>query len=269
MTTNSLARKAVMWLLLATFGVSFTLACDQCFFTSEDAEDCRVYGNIDGVLVAWTRASKQCLDSYNLKVTGVDPFSAGCDPESVNTFVNAVRLGTIPNSVLAGLGVANGGFFEPGAGGSYVLKSTITVDRQTISCEGSSSDCYTAMRSYFADGAPGQQERNDVCSTILTRVANDREVEQATSRIRICQDIMDGLVPSVSCGNLVDEVQTAMDQAPDKLCSGFGFGSGTSVAPGCELQAGSPNEPSSDSNRYTPQASWIISSVAVVLVNVI
>jgi hypothetical protein len=123
------------------------------------------------------------------------------------------------------------------------------------------------MRSYFADGAPGEQERNDVCGTILTRVANDREVEQSTSRIRICQDISDGVEPPASCGDLIVEVQVAMDQSPDKPCSGFAFGPDTSVAPGCEVQVDNTVEPSSGINKCHLLSSWIISFALAMLAN--
>ena len=206
--------------------------CDQCFFTSDDADDCRVYGKIDGVLVSWLKASEDCLDAYQIQNTGIDPFSVGCDPSNVNTFVNSgLSGGAIPNSVLAGLGVSEGGFYE--GDDLYVLKDNITVGGVSYDCEVAKSNCYNAMKTYFADGE-GAQEMADVCNKILGQVRVDRELEQSDARNRICQDIKDGTTPATDCGSLVDEVQSAVDAEPDKICAGFAFGSGTTTAPGCE-----------------------------------
>lgn len=210
--------------------------CDMCFFTSDDASDCRVYGKIDGNLTSWTKASEDCLDAYTIKNTGVDPLSVGCgDPPNANTFVNfGIRQGIIPNSVLPGLGVAAGGFFEQGSGRAYVLKDSITVNGETIDCEASESDCYAAMRTYFAIGGAGAQELQDVCDTILANVANDRELEQSAARNRICQDIQGGTTPPTGCGDLVSEVQKAMDEYPEKqACSSFAFGPDNDVSQHC------------------------------------
>jgi len=87
--------------------------CDQCFFTSDDADDCRVYGKIDSVLVSWEKASEDCKDAYSIVITSIDPSLVGCDPDNVNTFVNSgINAGAIPTSVRAGLGVAEGYFFK-------------------------------------------------------------------------------------------------------------------------------------------------------------
>ena len=220
----------LIWLCDVT--VTAQDSCDQCFFTSDDADDCRVYGKIDGVLVSWLKAPEDCLDAYQIENTGIDPFSVGCDPKNVNTFVNSgLSGGTIPNSVLPGLGVSEGGFYE--GDDLYVLKENITVGGVSYDCESAKSNCYNAMKAYFAEGE-GAQEMEDVCDKILGQVRVDSELEQSDARNRICQDIKDGTTPPTECGSLVDEVQSAIDAAPDKICSGFAFGSGTTTAPGCE-----------------------------------
>jgi len=118
-----------------------------------------------------------------------------------------------------------------------VLKDTITVNGETFDCEASSSSCYNAMKIYFADGE-GAQEMDDVCAKILAQVAVDNELEQSDARNRICQDIKEGTTPPSSCGTLVDEVEAAIAAEPDKICAGFAFGPGTTIAPGCEDAAG-------------------------------
>ena len=257
----------ISWIVLdSSFGgKALAQTCDQCFFTSDDADDCRVYGKIDGQLTSWRKAPQECLDAYNIKNTGIDPFSAGCDPSNANTFVNSgLRAGVIPNSVLGGLGVSEGGFFEQQQSGSYVLKDSITVNGETISCETSASNCYNAMKTYFADDAAGQAEMDDVCSQILNKVANDREIEQSDARNRICQDIKENTTPPTACGALVTEVQEAIDAAPNKICAGFAFGPGTTIAPGCEDPQPSNTSDQTTSGSYSMFAGF---SLLLVLLN--
>ena len=200
-----------------------------------------MYGKIEGELVSWAKASEDCLDAYSLRNSGIDPFSVGCDPRNVNTFVNSgLSGGAIPNTVLPGLGVAEGGFFEQQGTDVYVLKDSITVNGESFDCQASQSSCYNAMKEYFAIGAAGEGEMDDVCCTILSKVALDNEIEQSDARNRICQDFKEGTSPATACGTLIDEVQAAIDAAPDKICAGFAFGTGTgtTVAPGCEGQVG-------------------------------
>ena len=251
----------ILALTVTIFPWSFAQdSCDQCFFTSDDAEDCRVYGKIDGVLVSWLQASEDCLDAYQIQNTGIDPFSVGCDPINVNTFVNSgLSGGTIPNSVLAGLGVSEGGFYE--GDDVYVLKDNITVNGFSYDCQASQSDCYNAMKAYFTEFSDGAQEVADVCDKILGQVRVDRELEQSDARNRICQDIKDGTTtPSTDCGLLVDEVQSAVEAEPDKSCSGFAFGSGTTTAPGCEGL--DPVSNNSSTTKTTTSASAMVPSNA-------
>ena len=208
--------------------------CDQCFFTSDDADDCRVYGKIDGELVSWLKAPNDCLNAYQIQNTGIDPFSVGCDPQNVNTFVNSgLSGGSIPNSVLAGLGVSEGGFYDE-LNSVNVLKDSITVNGVSYDCKEAKSICYNAMKVYFVDGAAGAQEMDDVCQKILGQVRVDAELEQSDARNRICQDIKEGTTTFSSCGTLVEEVQSTIDLEPDKICAGFAFGPGKTMAPGCE-----------------------------------
>ena len=261
----------ILFLMAAPLGQAQE-TCDQCSFADDEGDDCRVYGKIDGELTSWTKAPQACLDSYNIKITGVDPFSSGCDPPSATTFVNSgIKGGVLPNSVLAGLGENSGGFFDVKNKGEYVLKLGITIDGKFIPCQRETSTCYAAMREYFADGEPGEQERKQVCETIFARVANDRELEQSSSRIRVCEDIRGGVAPSTSCGALVQEVQAAIDDKPDKICAGFAFGTGSGrqkttttpvVAPGCgEALAKNETVSASSANTVTIMATGFVAAV--------
>lgn len=221
--------------------------CDQCQFTSNDAEDCKVYGAIDDELIAWNRASTDCLDLYNILIASIDPSSVGCsNPQNVNSFVNGIKFEIIPNSVRGGLGESQVGFFEE-QNGVYVLKDTITIDGTTIDCEASESDCYNAMKDYFAV-SPGAEEMDQVCETVVNKQSLDRELEQSAVRNRLCTDVKAGVsLPSV-CEPLASQVSEEVQSNPDKDCSGFQFGPGNKVPPGCEdTLAGDSSNPTSGS----------------------
>ena len=148
--------------LILLVAIQAKAECDQCFFTSGDSDDCKVYGKIDGQLIPWNRASQACIDIYGNNVASIDPFGVGCDPRSVNTFVNSgISGGNIPNSILGGLGVAEGGFFVEQQGGRYGLKDSITINGVVYDCSNSASTCYDAMKTYF-QSTTGANEVDDV-----------------------------------------------------------------------------------------------------------
>jgi hypothetical protein len=211
-------------------------SCDQCRFGGNDAADCKVYGQIDGTLVAWTRASSDCLDAFNIKIASIDPASVGCNtnPVNVNTFVNAIRFQTIPNSVLGGLGGDND-FFVQDAAGIYSLNDSIVVAGQSYDCQTSESDCYTALKTYF-ESTTGAAEMADVCDTVIDQVLVDRELEQSTVRIRLCREEEEETSPesATACQVLADQVAAKNDELPNTECSGFGFGPDPIAIPGCD-----------------------------------
>ena len=231
--------------------------CDQCFFTSDDDADCLVYGKIDGRFVSYPRASQACLDAYEIKVAVVDPFSVGCDPINVNTFVNyGVKNGVLSNSVLAGLGIAEGGFFDE-VDGMNVLKDSITVEGTTYDCEASSSDCYNAMKTYFATAA-GMVEVNQVCTTIVNKVFLGKETEQNVLRDRLCLEKDEGATLDSACDNVAQSIQAKRDVEPDLPCQNFAFGTANSTVPGCKGKGpslGGSNNNSTSSSMLLPYAS--------------
>lgn len=218
-------------------------SCDQCRFggADNDTADCKVYGQIGGTLVAWTRASADCLNAFNIKIASTDPTSVGCntDPINANAFVNAIRFETIPNSVLGGLGGDND-FFVQDAAGIYSLNDSIVVAGQSYDCETSESDCYTALKTYF-ESTTGAAEMADVCDTVIDQVLVDRELEQSTVRIRLCQEEEEEEETSSSsesaaavCQVLADQVAAKKAELPNTVCSGFGFGPDPIAIPGCD-----------------------------------
>jgi hypothetical protein len=240
---------------LVLFILSFcTLAhgeCDQCQFTSTDAEDCKVYGAIDNQLIAWNRASSECLDLYNIAIASIDPSTVGCgNPRNLNSFVNGIKFETIPNSVRGGLGESEGGFFEQQGGGLYTLKNTITIGGTIIDCEASESDCYNAMKDYFAV-SQGMEEMDQVCDAVVNKVSVDRELEQSTARNRLCTDLKAAISPSSLCEPLASQVSDEVNANPDKDCSGFQFGPGNMEIPGCEtIEGGDSSYPASGALSY-------------------
>jgi hypothetical protein len=195
-----------------------------------------VYGPIDGTLVAWTRASSDCLNAYNIKIASLDPASVGCntDPVNVNAFVNAIRFETIPNSVLGGLGGDND-FFVQDAAGIYSLNDSIVVAGESYDCQTSESDCYTALKTYF-ESTTGAAEIADVCDTVINQVLVDRALEQSTVRIRLCQEeeTSSSSGSAAACQVLADQVAAKKAEYPNTMCSGFGFGPDPIAIPGCD-----------------------------------
>lgn len=237
-------------LLLLSFCTLISGECDQCQFTANDEEDCKVYGAIDDQLIAWHAASSDCLEQYTIAISSIDPSSVGCDnPRNVNSFVNGIRFETIPNSVRGGLGVSESGFFEQGQNGVYALKDTITVNGSTFDCEASESNCYNAMKDYFAV-SPGMEEMNEVCDTVVNKVAVDRELEQSTVRNQLCSDIKAGTSPPTVCEPLATQVSDEVNANPTKDCSGFQFGPGNMEIPGCGTIGGSSNSGNTTSGAF-------------------
>lgn len=246
-------------LLLVLIGnISKVAACDQCqFVDSIDESNCKVYGTIDGMLIAWNRASQECLDAYNIKISSLDPLSAGCgEVANVNSFVNAIRFGTLENSVLGGLG--DNSFFVQDTNGVYSLNDSIVVSGTTYDCEASVSNCYNAMKDYFATTS-GMREMQDVCGTLRAKVIVDKELEQSTLRIRLCEEIQSGAVVS-ACVALGDQVDAQMGVYPDKECSGFAFGSGTKAIPGCATSTtgGTPASGGPHHTKYMAALLWLL-----------
>jgi hypothetical protein len=208
--------------------------CDACKWDGTDIEDCKEYGYIDDELVGWEVASADCLDAYGNNIASPDP-SASC--ASANSFVNALRFGDLASSTAKlGLGMAEGGFFTQDSNENPILKDSITVDGTTYDCTVSEADCYNAMKPYFATSA-GQTEMMQVCDVLANQGLVDRQLEQSTTRTRLCQELNSGTVIATGCETLSSQVSEKMAEYPDKDCSAYAFGMGTSTVPGCEANA--------------------------------
>jgi hypothetical protein len=266
MITMGLQLPFLLVYLMIAVAIAQSSNCDQCRFgADDDASTCKVYGQIDGTLVPWTLASRDCLDVYSIEIATVDPATVGCTTTTdVSAFVNAIRFETLPNSIRAGLGQD---FFVQDSSKSstyYALNDSITVAGTTYDCQASENDCYnTAMKTYFATDDEGRAEMADVCRTVQAKALVDRELEQSTVRIRLCQeelsssssttalDNTNGSSSSAACGTLAAEVAAKMTEFPDQDCSGFGLGPGTTAIPGCSNDDDDQDD-QQDDNKASP-----------------
>ena len=114
-----------------------------------------------------------------------------------------------------------------------VAESSITIDGETINCEASQFNCYSAMNAYFESG-DGAKEMAQVCETLVNKVGVDRNLEESTLRNRLCFEITEGAVIPLDCNPLAVQVGDLMEEYPDQDCSGYGFESPLSSVPGCE-----------------------------------
>jgi len=220
----------IAFVLAAPLVSSQTEAPCQCSFTSADPPSCVAYGQLgDGNLIPWTVATQECLDLYKIKDEAIDPGMLGSmfpNPDgsggSTSAFVNYLRFddGSVASSIKAGFPQ----FYDESdiMAGKMELKDSIVVDGETIACSsdmgGSQSDCYNAMKVYFAS-EPGASEMAGVGQQLYNNAALSREKEQSTVRIRLC---MEGGAPE--CGATSDMVLSYMEANPDKFCSAFGLG---------------------------------------------
>eukprot|EP00980_Cylindrotheca_fusiformis_P016955 scaffold5159_cov112-Cylindrotheca_fusiformis.AAC.9 len=206
-----------------------------CLFDGDDADDCIVYGALDGELKAWPKADQDCLDAYSIKIDAPDP-TLTCS--SANSFVNALKNGALSSSSAKfGLGIPFGGFFDESTTNADipVLKDSITIDGTTYDCSTSESDCYNAMKPYFASDSAGQKEMEDVCDTLEGNVRVAQETAQSVLRTRICQesrDTADGNIPS-ACSEMHEEMKPELATYSTMNCGGFGAGPGTRELPAC------------------------------------
>ena len=226
--------------------------CDQCQFDGNDADGCFDYGLIDNTeVVPWPLGTQGCKDTYKIKI---DSPNADSVCASSSSFVNDMRFGSLQNSqALLGVGVSDGGFFEQDeSNGSLInIKDTITIDGKTIDCKSSESNCYNGMKPYF-DTAPGKSEKDDICSTLYNQVKVNSQLEQSTLRTRLCEESRAGETIPSSCEPLLATLETKLKEYSSKACSGFAFGVGSKVIPGCEgvAAAGTQTPTSGASNLF-------------------
>lgn len=208
-----------------------------CKFDGKDDDDCIVYGSLDGDLKAWPKADQACLDAYQIKVDAPDPTTT-CS--SANSFVNALRLGSLSTSKAKfGLGIPYGGWFEESNMNADipVIKESITISGTTYDCKSSESACYNAMKPYFESNADGIKEKKDVCDKLVGDVFVARETEQSVLRVRICTEYREPATILSACSEIFDAMEDVLKKFSSKTCGGFGTGPGSTKLPGCTSAA--------------------------------
>jgi hypothetical protein len=118
--------------------------------------------------------------------------------------------------------------FDENENGIAVMKDTIVVDGSTYDCQASMSDCWNnGVRDYFSM-EPGASEMRDIGADLYKRQRLDRELEQSTVRIAICNE-----GSASDCEPLASEIE-AQKASTNKACSAFGLGPAENVIPACE-----------------------------------
>jgi hypothetical protein len=214
------------------------LLCN-CQFTSDDASNCRVYGQLgDDVLIPFYRANQTCLDDLTIKVASLDrdqlnricPYGNSTDA-SVSALINQIRFSPDPATRAIQSSYPNFWTLRTSdSSGNYDLQPTITDtangDAQ-VDCQASESACWNAIRDYFA-ATPSAVDV--VCNDFHARLANELELEQSTVRIQLCQDDFastsssGGSSPPTSCTELYNQIVDLKASSPSRACSAYGLG---------------------------------------------
>lgn len=232
----------------AVVSVSASAAeCDSCKYDGSDAadaddNDCKVYGQLgDDVLIAYNKASQDCLDAHSIKVEAVDatmlssmfPNANGTDA-NVNALVSFLKNdgGAAVNAILLSMDF----FFVEAAGNGNgqkpVFLDSIIVEGITYDCTASESDCWNALKTYFANTQDGQDILQSVGQDLYAKAAVGRELEQSTVRIAICNN--GAMATDGSCDALAAQIEELKTANPDKACSAFGLGPAENAIPGCD-----------------------------------
>jgi hypothetical protein len=220
-------------LLLAPAAAAEKCACT--FEVSEEEEDgCAVYGQLgDGVLIAWERASQECLDAFNIHQQAIDPdtlvsMCPNADGTDANAFSFLQYLRNSDDALAQGIKASYPKYWVETTEGSgvYTLVDTIQTDSNVLlNCITTTSLCYNEILIYFT---ARELEVGNICADLYDASINALELEQSMSRIRICQD---GADAPEECETLKSQVIESVAANPDKFCSAYGLGPATAALP--------------------------------------
>jgi hypothetical protein len=90
------------------------------------------------------------------------------------------------------------------------------------------------MKPYFESNAEGIQEMSDVCDQLEIAQRNARELEQASVRVRICQDDRAGTEIVSECSAMYATMTSDLQTLSEMNCGGFGMGLGGQTLPNCD-----------------------------------
>jgi hypothetical protein len=210
--------------------------CDPCLLDgSEVTDDCVVYANLQGDLVAFAYASQACREKYQIE-------SAAVQPEDVcatsNGFVDSLRNGRLefhPIKFMLGVSeMGQDGFFSRDASNNNrpVILDTITIEGETYTnCTTAEIPCYDAMKQfYFVESNPdGKAEMEAACEELERLIVVEQEAMQGRARGEICTAYnlgFEGFNIYPECGVLNDQVKAERDSRPGIECGPFNNGPG-------------------------------------------
>ena len=252
---------------VVTFCLAFAAYSQEvlcpCKFDGNDDDTCRVYGQLgDDTLIPWYKASQDCLDAHNIKISAIPSFTLEgmCDPPNANAFTNYLKFES--SAASSSIKQSYGQFWD-GDANPITLVSTING----VDCKANANGCWTEIRLYF-EANPDEIESN--CQTFYKAAAKDLEAEQSTVRIAICNAETNA---ATACGALQTQVEQYKASNPNKACSAFGLGpvsGGSESPPNCD-GAPSPAPPSSTGGHQQWLVMWstllsVLSSVNLCMV---
>lgn len=185
-----------------------------CKFDGTDPSDCRVYGQLgDGKLIPWHKASQQCLDAHNIKISAIPTHTLDgmCNPPNANAFVSYLKFES--SAAATSIKQSYPQFWD---GDSNPI--TLMPNINGVDCKTNASGCWTQIKSYFSSN-PSEVEKN--CQTFYNAAKKDLELEQSTARISICNN---EITAAEKCGALQTQVAEIKKGSPQKACSAFGLG---------------------------------------------
>jgi len=217
-------------------GTGFDEEGCACRFDGKDPDDCILWGSLNGDLKAWPYADQTCLDAYDIVVV---PPDASVICAFASSFVLGLRdlESTSYLRIKLALGVIYGGFWEesPTDPDIIVLKDSITIDGTTYDCVTSESDCYNAITHYFESDPNGMQEMETICTQLEKGELLAREFEQATLRVRICNEDREGVDVVPECSKMALKMESDLEALKDTMdCGGFATGIGGRIPPDCQ-----------------------------------
>ena len=211
--------------------------CDACYFLGLDPPDCKVYGQLEGLLIAWNIASKECLDFYNIRMQSIDfmllaqmfPNPDGLGG-NINNLVNFLRFDE--SKLIRDIRLTLTSFFrEDRTNDLALMKDYIELeDGSQLDCLASQDACWNALKDFFSS-LPGASQMQQIGIRLYDKIKQDQELEQSIARTRIC----------VEGGTSVCEALTLQIEAikleTRAVCSSYGLGPGDIAIPCCSEEA--------------------------------
>jgi hypothetical protein len=210
-----------------------------------------VYGHLgDGELIPWNRANQTCLEEFNIKVSSIDAdrmFAMCPYPNSTDASLQLLfaEFRGNPGPAIKAIQAYYPQFWVESSTtpGTYVLVDTINDQQNNpIECESSENLCWGAIKEYFS---ANPEAIDTACREFHDRYAFERELEQSTIRIRLCQE-----AGSTACEPLASQVIEIQELKPNKACSAYGLGPGNTPLPNVTCKA-----PTTTYNPSTPTSS--------------